>query len=64
MLKENHIIDFSELLKKAKINLAKFAIPKYIRIMNEFPKTQTGKIQKNKLREEGVTLDTWQNDNI
>ena len=51
-------------LKKAKINLAKFAIPKYIRIMNEFPKTQTGKIQKNKLRDEGVTLDTWQNDNM
>ena len=64
MLNENHIIDFSDLLKKAKINLAKFAIPKYIRIMNEFPKTQTGKIQKNKLRDEGVTLDTWQNDNM
>ena len=64
MLNENHIINFSDLLKKAKINLAKFAIPKYIRIMNEFPKTQTGKIQKNKLRDEGVTLDTWQNDNM
>ena len=50
--------------KKTKINLAKFAIPKYIRVMKEFPKTQTGKIQKNKLREEGVTIDTWQNKNI
>ena len=53
-----------ELLEKTKINLAKFAIPKYIRVMKEFPKTQTGKIQKNKLREEGVTIDTWQNKNI
>jgi acyl-coenzyme A synthetase/AMP-(fatty) acid ligase len=32
--------------------------------MDEFPKTQTGKIQKNKLREEGITLDTWQNEKI
>ena len=53
-----------ELLEKTKINLAKFAIPKYMRIMKEFPKTQTGKIQKNKLREEGITIDTWQNKNI
>ena len=51
-------IDFDELLEKTKKNLAKFAIPKYIRIMKEFPKTQTGKIQKNKLREEGITIDT------
>ena len=58
------IIDFDELLEKTKKNLAKFAIPKYIRVMKEFPKTQTGKIQKNKLREEGVTIDTWQNKNI
>ena len=57
-------IDFDKLLEKTKINLAKFAIPKYIRLMKEFPKTQTGKIQKNKLREEGVTIDTWQNKNI
>ncbi len=57
-------IDYVELLSKAKRNLAKFAIPKYLRIMEEFPKTQTGKIQKNKLREDGVTFDTWQNKNI
>jgi crotonobetaine/carnitine-CoA ligase len=57
-------IDFMKLLAKAKSNLAKFSIPKYLRIMEEFPKTQTGKIQKNKLREQGVTFDTWQNQNI
>ena len=57
-------INFIELLTLAKSNLAKFAIPKYLRIMEEFPKTQTGKIQKNKLREQGITVDTWQNINI
>ena len=64
MIDNKSCIDFDELLEKTKINLAKFAIPKYIRVMREFPKTQTGKIQKNKLREEGVTIDTWQNKNI
>ncbi len=57
-------INFQDLINLAKRNLAKFSIPKYIRIMEEFPKTQTGKIQKNKLREEGVTVDAWQNKNI
>ena len=57
-------INFQDLINFVKRNLAKFAIPKYIRIMEEFPKTQTGKIQKNKLREEGVTVDAWQNKNI
>ncbi|MDC0092684.1 AMP-binding protein [Alphaproteobacteria bacterium] len=57
-------IDYKDLLNQAKKNLATFAIPKYIRIMDNFPKTQTGKIQKNKLREDGITVDTWQNKNI
>ena len=64
MLNKNTNIEHSNLLTKAKINLAKFAIPKYIRIMDQFPKTATGKVQKNKLREEGITLDTWQNPNL
>ena len=64
MTNKDFSVDFVELLSKAERNLAKFAIPKYLRIIKEFPKTQTGKIQKNKLREEGVTDDTWQNKNI
>ena len=64
MANKDVTINFVELLTLAKSNLAKFAIPKYLRIMEEFPKTQTGKIQKNKLREQGVTFDTWQNQNI
>ena len=64
MLNKNTNIEHSNLLTKARINLAKFAIPKYIRIMDQFPKTATGKVQKNKLREEGITLDTWQNPDL
>ena len=64
MKNDNTSIDYNDLLNKAKKNLATFAIPKYIRIMEDFPKTQTGKIQKSKLREDGVTVDAWQNKNI
>ena len=64
MIHDDVTINFEDLIKRAKNNLAKFSIPKYLRIMKEFPKTQTGKIQKIKLREEGVTVDTWQNYNI
>ncbi len=34
-------------------------IPRYIRIVSELPKTPTAKVQKNVLRDEGVTADTW-----
>ena len=64
MINNNMSIDYIDLLNQAKKNLATFAVPKYIRIVDHFPKTQTGKIQKNKLREDGVTVDTWQNKNI
>ena len=64
MRNDNTSIDYNDLLNQAKKNLATFAIPKYIRIMKDFPKTQTGKIKKNKLREDGVTVDAWQNKNI
>ena len=64
MKNNNNSIDYIDLLNQARKNLATFAVPKYIRIVDHFPKTQTGKIQKNKLREDGVTVDTWQNKNI
>lgn len=36
-----------------------FAVPRYILIRNELPKTPNEKIQKNILRESGVTENTW-----
>lgn len=57
----NTMIDDSRLLElrsTASGNLAKFALPRYLRVMQELPKTPTGKIRKVVLREEGVTQDT------
>ena len=55
---ENRKIDPKELEKWLKKNLASYAIPRYYRFMEELPKTATHKIQKNILKQEGVTTDT------
>lgn len=34
-------------------------IPRYVRIVDELPKTPTEKVQKHVLREQGITADTW-----
>jgi len=36
-----------------------FAIPRYVDVVDELPRTENGKIQKFKLRERGVTPGTW-----
>ncbi|HEY5665305.1 MAG TPA: AMP-binding protein [Gammaproteobacteria bacterium] len=36
-----------------------FMIPRYVRILDELPKTPTQKVEKHVLRETGVTPDTW-----
>lgn len=40
-------------------HLARFAVPRYIRVVDEFPKTTTHRIIKRILEEEGVTQDTY-----
>tara|TARA_B100000959_G_scaffold262790_1_gene301572 strand:- start:573 stop:1448 length:876 start_codon:yes stop_codon:yes gene_type:complete len=39
--------------------MAYFMLPRYIRIMPDLPKTPTQKVQKNLLKEAGITADTW-----
>ncbi len=39
--------------------MAHFMVPRFIRILDELPKTSTQKIQKTVLRDQGVTDDTW-----
>ncbi|HPR03878.1 MAG TPA: AMP-binding protein [Deltaproteobacteria bacterium] len=39
--------------------LAKFAIPRYIRIVDDFPRTETFRIKKGDLKSIGVTADTF-----
>jgi crotonobetaine/carnitine-CoA ligase len=39
--------------------MAHFMLPRFIRVVQELPKTPTAKVQKHLLRNEGVTEDTW-----
>jgi crotonobetaine/carnitine-CoA ligase len=36
-----------------------FAVPRYVEFVRELPTTESGKVQKYKLRERGVTDRTW-----
>jgi crotonobetaine/carnitine-CoA ligase len=39
--------------------MAHFMLPRFIRVVQELPKTPTQKIMKHLLKEDGVTADTW-----
>jgi crotonobetaine/carnitine-CoA ligase len=36
-----------------------FMVPRYLRFVGQLPKTPTERVQKVKLRDEGITADTW-----
>jgi crotonobetaine/carnitine-CoA ligase len=36
-----------------------FAVPRYLRVLDDLPRTENGKVRKFRLRDEGVTDDTW-----
>lgn len=52
-------MDPRDLLRFLTPRMARFMLPRYIRVMQELPKTPTMKIMKHLLREDGVTQDTW-----
>ncbi|MDP8003700.1 MAG: hypothetical protein RAK17_05910, partial [Caldisphaera sp.] len=39
-------------------NMPKFWVPRYIRFVDSLPRTPTGRIEKYKLRNQGITNDT------
>ena len=58
LLKQNASIDIEQWVNSASSDIPKFAIPRYVRVVKELPKTQTGKIRKIELRNDGITPDT------
>lgn len=48
-----------ELWKFLEDKLAKFAIPRFIRIVDDFPRTETFRIRKGELKSAGVTPETF-----
>ncbi len=52
-------LDPAELITFLRPRMAHFMIPRYVRVLDDLPKTPTNKVQKHLLRDEGVTEDTW-----
>lgn len=48
-----------ELAQYCEPRLPYFAVPRYVDIVEQLPTTESGKVQKYKLTERGVTADTW-----
>jgi crotonobetaine/carnitine-CoA ligase len=49
----------AELIAFCEPRLPYFAVPRYLEFTRELPTTESGKVQKYKLRERGVTERTW-----
>jgi crotonobetaine/carnitine-CoA ligase len=56
-------IDVAALLAHCEDQLARFAVPRYVRVIDALPKTPSQRVQKFKLRGEGVTPDTFDRGN-
>ena len=55
---DGHTVDPAELLRFCADTMPRFTVPRYLRVVDELPKTASQRIQKYKLRAEGVTPDT------
>jgi crotonobetaine/carnitine-CoA ligase len=50
--------DPSELFRFCAETMPRFAVPRYLRIVTELPKTPTARVRKHELRAQGITADT------
>lgn len=56
---EGKQVDPTELIHFLAERMPHFMVPRYLRILDDLPKTPTEKVRKHVLRDEGVTEDTW-----
>ena len=59
VVKPGEALTPEQLLDHCQEEMAHFAVPRYVRFVDELPKTPSQRIQKYKLRDDGVTADTW-----
>lgn len=59
VLKEGHSVSAPDLSGWCETNMAGFMVPRYYRFMSALPKTPTARVEKYRLRQEGITPDTW-----
>jgi crotonobetaine/carnitine-CoA ligase len=59
VLKPGESLGPEDLIKYCNERMAHFAIPRYLEFVAELPKTPTNRVEKYRLREAGITGDTW-----
>ncbi|WP_209121005.1 AMP-binding protein [Alkalihalobacillus sp. BA299] len=59
MTKDGAELKPEELLEFCQPRMAHFAVPRYIRFVKELPRNTSQRVEKFKLRKEGITSDTW-----
>jgi crotonobetaine/carnitine-CoA ligase len=59
VLKEGQLVTEEEVIRWCEPRLAYFSIPRYIAIRESLPKTPSERVEKFKLKEEGITDDCW-----
>ncbi len=62
ILKEGKKLSEEEVQEFVKANMARHKVPKYVRFVSSYPTTASGKIQKYKLREQGIETYNLQED--
>ena len=59
VLQPGTALDPLELMQYCEAHMAYFMVPRYVRVVDAFPKTGTERTMKYQLKSQGVTLDTW-----
>ena len=59
VLKEGAIVTPEEIVRWSEPRIAYFAIPRYIAFRDSLPKTPSQRVEKYKIKQEGVTDDCW-----
>jgi crotonobetaine/carnitine-CoA ligase len=59
VLQQGAELDPPKLIQYCETHMAYFMIPRYIRVVDTFPKTGTERTMKYQLKSQGVTHDTW-----
>jgi crotonobetaine/carnitine-CoA ligase len=56
---EGSAVDPAALVGWLEERVPRFMLPQFVRVMDDLPKTASGKVQKHVMRNEGVTADCW-----
>jgi crotonobetaine/carnitine-CoA ligase len=59
VLKPGATLSPEELIRYCNDRMPYFAVPRYVEFMERLPKTPTERVEKYKLKKEGITPDTW-----